>query len=89
MCVIAPSGAKLGKVVSGLTPLAFLGKINEWLSDHVTKVEPVIVDRSLRYTAGRYLYFDCSKAIEELGYEPTPIRDAIEDAVTWFLSRRS
>ena len=33
------------------------------------------------------MYFDCSKAVSELGMPQTPIEEALRDAVTWFKGR--
>ena len=34
--------------------------------------------------ARRPLYYDCSKAVRELGLPQTPVRKALEDAIAWF-----
>jgi dihydroflavonol-4-reductase len=34
----------------------------------------------------QHMYVDCSKARAELGYEPGPVRDALERAVAWYRS---
>jgi len=65
-------------------PFARIGKVCEWLSDHVTHKPPLMVDRSLRYSTERYLYCDIGKAQRELGYQPGPLELAIAEAVRWF-----
>ena len=49
--------------------VSWVGKINEWISDHITKREPLIVSKAIEYTGGKFIYFDLSKAKDELGYE--------------------
>ncbi|MBM4432741.1 MAG: NAD-dependent dehydratase, partial [Chloroflexi bacterium] len=34
--------------------------------------------------ARKFRYFDCSKAINELGLPQTPIEEALDKAVRWF-----
>jgi dihydroflavonol-4-reductase len=65
-------------------PFARVGRVLEWVSDNVTRRPPLMVDRSLRYSTERNLWFRIDKARRELGYEPGPWRPAIEDAVRWF-----
>ena len=69
-------------------PLARLGAINEWISNNITKKEPLLVDRGLRFTGGRFLYCSVDKAREELGYDPQPVDDGLALAVKWFLDRK-
>jgi dihydroflavonol-4-reductase len=69
-------------------PFARMGQMLEWVSDHVTHRPPLMVDKSLRYSTGRYLYFDSGKARRELGYTPGPIEDALAEAVRWFRTDR-
>jgi dihydroflavonol-4-reductase len=38
--------------------------------------------------AKKYMYFDSSKAVQELGYSQTPVRQALEEAVDWFRENR-
>ena len=47
-----------------------------------------MVDKSLRYSTERFLYYDISKAKRELGYQPGPVDDAINEAVEWFKTGR-
>jgi len=68
--------------------ISFLGKINEWIADNVTHKEPLLVDKAIRYTGGRYLWFDSSKAKRELGYSPGSLTDGLLDAVAWFSGER-
>ena len=86
--VCATAGQKPPKWLVPLKPMAFMGRINEWIADHITHRPPLFADKALRYTADRCLYFDISKARRELGYEPGPLEDAVSDAVEWFLRGR-
>jgi dihydroflavonol-4-reductase len=65
-------------------PFARVGRVLEWVSDNVTRRPPLMVDRSLRYSTERYLWFRIDKARRELGYQPGPYRPALEEAVRWF-----
>lgn len=72
-------------------PRAFLSALAaglEWTADHVTRRPPVLT-RSMAALVGRYLYFDGTRAREELGFEPGPLRPAIERAVGWFREARA
>jgi dihydroflavonol-4-reductase len=46
-------------------------------------LEPKITVETVRYAA-RKLWFDCSKAKEELGMPTTPLRDTLSRAIGWF-----
>lgn len=60
----------------------------EWVADRVTKKEPVLTT-GMSGLIGKYLYFDGTKAREELGFEPGSCRVAIQRAVDWFVGSAS
>lgn len=70
-------------------PRAFVlaGRVGDWISDHITHKPPLAAETTVRYAAGRYLYFDTARARDELGYTTAPINDHIQDAVRWFKRR--
>lgn len=45
--------------------------------------EPRVAVDSVRMSRHK-MYFDASKAVEELGFRQTPVEDALERAVSWF-----
>jgi dihydroflavonol-4-reductase len=49
----------------------------------ITRKEPLLTEATARMI-GQYWFYDCSKAINELGLPRTPIRTTIEKAVNWF-----
>jgi dihydroflavonol-4-reductase len=61
-------------------PLAYLA---EFWARHVSHREPRMTLTAVRM-AKKYMYFDSSKAMQELGYAPTSVRRALEEAVEWF-----
>lgn len=46
--------------------------------------KPPLVPISMARNIGYYVYYDCSKAVRELGLPQTPIKTTIEKAVSWF-----
>lgn len=60
----------------------------EWTAEYVTRRHPAIT-RSMAHLVGRYLYFDGTRAREELGFEPGPVRPGIERAVRWLRESRA
>ena len=50
---------------------------------NITRKLPVITEPIVRI-AGKYSYFDSSKAVNELGLPQTPIKTTIEKTVNWF-----
>ena len=86
VCEIANVAKPKHELKTGL--ISFLGKINEWISDNITHKEPLIVDKAIQYTGGRYLWVDVTKSQRELGYDPGPIDVAIKDSVAWFMGGR-
>ena len=55
-----------------------------WLGDTVARWrEPLMDSVNLRYSA-QHLFYDCSRAREELGYEVTPLDQSIDRSIAWF-----
>jgi dihydroflavonol-4-reductase len=69
-------------------PFARVGRVLEWVSDHITRRPPLMVDKGLRYSTERFLYCDISKARRELGYDPGSFDEALSEAVRWFREGR-
>jgi len=61
-------------------PMAYLA---EFWARHVSHSEPRMTVTAVRM-AKKFMYFDSSKAAAELGYAPTSVRRALEEAVEWF-----
>ncbi len=64
-----------------ILPLAYA---NQWLSDRITKRPPRIPLDGVKM-AKRKMFFDASKAVRELGLPQSPIEQAFERAVRWFI----
>ncbi len=60
------------------------GKVAEQLATHVLRRPPMFTEKGVAYAAGRWLWYDLTRAREELGYRPRPLDAAIERAVDWF-----
>ena len=60
------------------------GRIGDLLADHVTHSKPLVAHKTVAYTVDRNLWFDISRAKAELGYDPAPLDQHIEQAVRWF-----
>jgi len=56
---------------------------DEFLVARATKKPPRIPVAAVR-AAGHFRFFDCAKAVDELGLPQTPIEVALEKAVRWF-----
>lgn len=76
------SGLSAPKVRLPYTPILLAAYINEGLS-RITGKEPLIPLAGVQMAA-KFMYFDSSKAIRELGLPQMPIRDALVRAVEWF-----
>jgi dihydroflavonol-4-reductase len=61
-------------------PLAY---VNEFWAQHISRSTPRMTVTAVRM-AKKYMYFDSSKAVQELGFSQTPAKQALEDAVEWF-----
>jgi dihydroflavonol-4-reductase len=69
------------KVIPGMIlPLA---RVSEWVADHLTGRPPVIAVDAVRMARKR-MFFDCGKAIRELGLPQSPVEGALDRAVRWF-----
>ncbi len=69
------------KVTPGLIlPLA---RFAEWMADHMTGRPPLVAVDAVRM-ARKTMFFDCAKAIRELGLPQSPIEGALGRAVQWF-----
>jgi dihydroflavonol-4-reductase len=53
------------------------------LGAYITKKPPVTTASEVKI-GRKYEFYDCSKAVKELGLPQTPIRASIERAVNWF-----
>lgn len=61
-----------------------IGRVNEWISDHLTHREPLVpLEAKLHAVDSRA--FDSSKARRELGFEARPAREVLIEAVRWFM----
>ena len=77
--------------VSGVTPpkmklpysVAVILAYGYQFLSHLTRKQPVLTPAQVRIGSS-YAFFDCSKAVRELGYKQTPIKTTMEKAVTWF-----
>lgn len=54
-----------------------------WWSDHVSNKPPLSTPKEIEYSS-QYLFFDNSKAKEELGLELTPVDVSIQESINWF-----
>jgi dihydroflavonol-4-reductase len=63
-------------------PVLALAYLNQALSS-VTRKEPAIPLEGVKM-AGKFMFFDASKAVRELGLPQTPVEKAFADAVEWY-----
>ncbi|BCS53343.1 dihydroflavonol-4-reductase [Geobacter sp. SVR] len=76
------TGLPAPKVSLPYTPILLAAHLNEALSK-ITGREPLIPLAGVQMAA-KFMYFDSSKAIRELGLPQTSVRTALERAVEWF-----
>jgi dihydroflavonol-4-reductase len=72
--------AEISGIPAPTVPLAY---INEFWAKHISRGAPRMTVTAVRM-AKKFMYFDSTKAVQELGYSPTPVRRALEEAVEWF-----
>ncbi|MEW6776015.1 MAG: SDR family oxidoreductase [Bdellovibrionota bacterium] len=67
-------------------PLQFAAPLGDWMERRADRTgkRPLLTGSGIRY-ANNYLYFDNTKATQELGLGFTPIEKSIERAITWFV----
>ena len=64
------------------TPILLAAYINEGIA-RITGKEPLIPLAGVQMAA-KYMFFDSTKAVRELGLPQTPVKDALQRAVEWF-----
>ena len=77
------SGRPAPKVKLPYVPVLALAYASEFWARHVSQGSPRLNVTAVRM-AHKYMYFDSSKAMQELGYAPSPVRQALTEAVEWF-----
>ncbi|MBC8019000.1 MAG: NAD-dependent dehydratase, partial [Verrucomicrobia bacterium] len=76
------TGLPAPKVRLPYTPILLAAYINEGLSK-ITGREPLIPLAGVQMAA-KFMYFDQTKALRDLGLPLTPVREALQRAVEWF-----
>jgi dihydroflavonol-4-reductase len=76
------TGLPAPKVRLPYTPILLAAYVNEALS-RVTRREPLIPLAGVQM-ARKFMFFDASKAVSELGLPQSPVADALRKAVEWF-----
>jgi len=76
------TGLPAPKVRLPYTPILLAAYVNEALSK-ITGQEPLIPLTGVQMAA-KFMFFDPSKAVRELGLPQTPVSSALENAVAWF-----
>ncbi len=67
-------------------PILCLAYVNEFWATCISRQPPRMPLAAVKM-AKKFMYFDNSKAVRELGLPQTPVRQALADAVTWFRER--
>ncbi len=76
------TGVKAPRVRLPYRPILLAAYLNEALS-RLTGKEPLIPLAGVQMAA-KFMYFDSSKAVKELGLPQSPIEEALNKAVAWF-----
>jgi dihydroflavonol-4-reductase len=77
------SGLPAPKVRLPYWPVLALACVNEFWATHISGRPPRIPLTAIRM-ARKYMYFDNTKAVKQLGLTLTPVRQALKEAVEWF-----
>jgi dihydroflavonol-4-reductase len=64
-------------------PILALSYLDEFWATHVSHKPPRMPVAGVKM-AKKFMYFDCGKAVRELGLPQTPVRQALQEAVAWF-----
>jgi dihydroflavonol-4-reductase len=82
--VLTEAGLDGRMLLKAPVPLMTAGTyLLKWWSDHVSHKTPLSTSPEIRY-ASQYLYFDNTKARDELGLKFRPVEDSIRDSIQWF-----
>ncbi|MDP3182678.1 MAG: NAD-dependent epimerase/dehydratase family protein [Desulfobaccales bacterium] len=77
------SGRPAPRVKLPYWPVLAMAYVNEWWATNISRRPPRMPVTAIRM-ARKYMYFDNTRAREELGLCLTPVPQALKDAVTWF-----
>jgi len=77
------SGRPAPRVRLPYWPILALAYVSEFWANRVSGRPPRIPLTAVQM-AKKFMYFDSTKAVKELGLPQTPVRQALEDAVAWF-----
>jgi len=77
------TGIPAPKVRLPYWPILALSYLDEFWATHVSGKPPRMPVAGVKM-AKKFMYFDSSKAVRELGLPQTPVRQALEEAVAWF-----
>jgi dihydroflavonol-4-reductase len=76
------TGLSAPRIKLPYTPILLAAYVNEGLS-RITGREPLIPLAGVQMAA-KFMYFDSSRAVRDLGLPQTPVKDALRRAVEWF-----
>ncbi len=77
------SGRPAPRVKLPYGPVLALAYVNEFWSKYLSRGTPRLTVTAVRM-AKKYMYFDSSKAVRELGFSQTSAKQALAEAVKWF-----
>ena len=77
------TGLPAPKVRLPYWPILALSYLDEFWATHVSGRPPRMPVAGVKM-ARKFMYFDSTKAVRELGLPQTPVRQALEEAVAWF-----
>ena len=76
------TGLSAPRVRLPYTPILLAAYVNEWIA-RITGKEPLIPLAGVQMAA-KFMYFDSSRAMRELGLPQSSLKDALQRAVDWF-----
>jgi len=76
------TGLSAPRIKLPYTPILLAAYVNEGIS-RITGREPLIPLAGVQMAA-KFMFFDSSRAVRELGLPQTPVKDALRRAVEWF-----
>jgi dihydroflavonol-4-reductase len=84
--------------VAGVKPARWLIHLHLWIVYPIVAAmalwrrlggNPPKISRSLLKLWGQYAWYDTSRARAELGWEPRPLRETLNDTINWFRENQS